>query len=149
MYLDDIVIFSETLEEHITHCQMVIDALEKDKFYVGKDKLNFLADKLNLLGHVIQNGGIQMDPCKVDRIENWKIPTSKQLLMEFLGAVGFLAPGAASIRIPMAVLHRRVGKNASWHWTETKQHAFKEVKSLVGRWSKVTHCPLDYSPNFP
>ena len=59
--------------------------------------MQFFAKELHLLGHVIKNGGIVMDPAKVDHIENWKIPTSKQLLMEFLGAVSFLAPGAPMI----------------------------------------------------
>ena len=59
--------------------------------------MQFFVKELHLLGHVIKNGGIVMDPAKVDHIENWKIPTSKQLLMEFLGAVSFLAPGAPMI----------------------------------------------------
>ena len=97
IYLDDMAIFSLTLDDHIKHCKLVIDRLKKEQFYISKGKMQFFAKELHLLGHVIKNGGIVMDPVKVDRIENWKIPTSKQLLMEFLGAVSFLAPGAPMI----------------------------------------------------
>ena len=111
--------------------------------------MQFFAKELHLLGHVIKDGGIVMDPAKVDRIENWKIPTSKQLLSEFLGAVGFLAPGAPTIRIPMGVLHRRAGKTADWRWTLTEQRAFEQIKLLVSKFGSHTRKSLSYAPNAP
>ena len=111
--------------------------------------MQFFVKELHLLGHVIKNGGIVMDPAKVDRIENWKIPTSKQLLMEFLGAVSFLAPGAPMIQIPMGVLHRRTGKNCEWKWTQTEQCTFEEVKKLVSSFGPHTRKSLSYVPDSP
>ena len=111
--------------------------------------MQFFAKELHLLGHVIKDGGIVMDPAKVDQIENWKIPTSKQLLSEFLGVVGFLAPGAPTICIPMGVLHRQAGKTADWRWTLTEQHAFKQIKSLVSKFRSHTRKSLSYAPSAP
>ena len=115
VYLDDIVIFSMTLEDHIRDCKEVIDHLYKNKFFISSNKLQFLANDFKLLGHVIKDGGVALDPAKVDCIEHWKVPTSKKLLMEFLGVVGFLAPGVPTIRIPMGILFRRAGKTSEWH----------------------------------
>ena len=55
--------------------------------------------------------------------------------MEFLGAVGFLVPGAAYIRISMGILHHVAGKASEWQWGPTEQRAFEEVKCLVSQFS--------------
>lgn len=55
--------------------------------------MKFFAQELVLLGHVITDQGIKMDPNKVDAIEKWKVPISKELLSRFLGSVGYLANG--------------------------------------------------------
>ena len=66
--------------------------------------MQFFADELKILGHVIDDKGIRMDPHKVDKVLNWKTPTNKDLLRSFIGAVGFLAPDCKGIRIPMGQL---------------------------------------------
>jgi Reverse transcriptase (RNA-dependent DNA polymerase) len=75
-YLDDIIIYSDTLEEHVTHVKNVLCILQKEKLYLSKNKLFFLATELNVLGHKINNSGIQMDPDKVNSISKWKVPTN-------------------------------------------------------------------------
>ena len=70
IYLDDMAIFSLTMEDHITHCKLIIDQLKKEQFYISKGKMQFFVKELHLLGHVIKDGGIVMDPAKVDWIEN-------------------------------------------------------------------------------
>ncbi len=96
IYLD-IVIYSDTIEDHMKHVQIVFDILRREKFYLGADKMNFFAEKLKILGHVIDQHGIAMDPHKVVSVANWKVPTNKSLLGSFLGAVGFLAPDCKGI----------------------------------------------------
>lgn len=91
--LDDILIYSDTVEEHIEHVKIVLDVLRKEKLYLSWDKMKFFAQELVLLGHVITDQGIKMDPNKVDAIEKWKTPTNKELLSGFLGLVGYLANG--------------------------------------------------------
>ena len=70
-------------------------------------------------------------------------------MSEFLGAVGFLAPGAPTIHIPMGVLHRQAGKTADWRWTLTEQHAFEQIKSLVSKFGSHTRKSLSYTPSAP
>jgi hypothetical protein len=59
VYLDDIVIYTDTLEEHVQRVKQVIDVLQREKFYLAEDKLHFLPSELNLLGHVITAEGIK------------------------------------------------------------------------------------------
>ena len=90
VYLDDIVIYSDSPEEHVKHVKQVIDQLHDNKFFLSSYKLQFFKDKLNILGHVIDADGIQMDPAKVDTIVNWKTPTNKALALSFIGSVRYL-----------------------------------------------------------
>ena len=98
IYLDDIVIYSDTLEEHKEHVKLVIDILDKEKLYLSGGKLRFIAPELKLLGRVVDNEGIRMDAEKVDSVLKWKVPTNRDLLRGFIGAVGYLADDVPNVR---------------------------------------------------
>ncbi|OJT15961.1 Transposon Tf2-12 polyprotein [Trametes pubescens] len=133
VYLDDIAIYSDTLSEHIAH--------------VNATKLHFLCREMKVLGRIVDNEGIRMDPDKVDSILNWKVPTNKELLRGFLGSVGYLANDIATVRIPMGILASMTGSDASFKWDFTQQRAFDEIKRLVHVHREHHRHPLDYSPS--
>ncbi|EUC59384.1 Pol polyprotein/retrotransposon, putative, partial [Rhizoctonia solani AG-3 Rhs1AP] len=149
VYLDDIIIFSDSVEEHEKHVKLVFDVLRKEKLYLSPNKMQLFADRLQILGHVITHEGISMDPHKVDAIEKWKVPTTKEQLMSFLGAVGYLAPNCPGIRIPMGVLSKRSSASQEWRWEATEQRAFDEVKKIVCEYRNHNRVALDYSPGAP
>ena len=68
VYLDDIVIYSDSLEDHIKHVMLVLQILTKEQFYLSESKLNFLCNKVKILRRVVDDEGIQMDPHKVDAL---------------------------------------------------------------------------------
>ena len=70
VYLDDIVIYSNTIEDHMWHIQLVFDVLHCEKFFLGADKMNFFTQKLKLLRHILDEKGIAMDPHKVNSVIN-------------------------------------------------------------------------------
>ena len=70
VYLDDILIYADTLEEHIQNVIIVLDILKREKLYLAKGKLQFLQPVLHLLGHIIDDNGICMDPNKVNSVQN-------------------------------------------------------------------------------
>src|SRR5882762_5576733 len=76
IYLDDIVIYSNTLDEHVSHVKLVLDILERKKLYLSRNKLYFIQNTLKLLGRIIDDRGICMDPAKVDLVLSWKVPTN-------------------------------------------------------------------------
>jgi hypothetical protein len=65
VYLDDIVVYSDTFEEHVEHCKTVIDILQHEKLHLSKKKLFFFQQELKVLGCIIDRNGIWMDPDKV------------------------------------------------------------------------------------
>ena len=143
-YLDDIVVYSDTLEDHIRHVKLVLDILKREKFYLNPDKLFFLAPELKLLGHIISRDGIKMDPAKVDTVMNWKVPTNRDLLRAFLGAVGYLADNVADVRVPMGVLHTLTGDTVPFRWEYTHQRAFDDIKRIIGNGRDHWRVPLKY-----
>ena len=75
VYLDGIVVYSTTLEEHKVHLKLVFDKLQQNQLYVKKEKCAFTQTCINFLGHVISCGQIGMDSDKIKAIQEWKVPT--------------------------------------------------------------------------
>ncbi|KZV86457.1 hypothetical protein EXIGLDRAFT_752800 [Exidia glandulosa HHB12029] len=109
VYLDDIIVYSDSPEEHVEHLRAIFAVLRRECFFLNPSKMQLFAEELIILGHVIDRDGIKMDPNKVQSVLAWPTPTNKGLLMSFLGAVGFLANDCAGIRVPMGVLTGLVG----------------------------------------
>ena len=80
VYLNDIIIFSDSIKDHVDHIRIMFDILRKEKSYLGPSKMQFFTEELKILGHVVDNNGISMDPHKVDKVLNWKVPMNKELL---------------------------------------------------------------------
>lgn len=106
VYLDNIIIYLDSIKDHINHICTVFSKLREQKLFFAPEKMKFFAPELKLLGHIINEHSIHMDPNKVDKISNWKVPTNKDLLLSFLGAVEYLSGNCEGIRIPMAVFTR-------------------------------------------
>ena len=145
VYLDDIIIFSDSVKEHVEHIRIIFDVLRREKLYLGPNKMQFFAEELKILGHIIDAGGIRMDPHKVDKVLNWKTPTNKDLLRSFIGAVGFLAPDCKGIRISMGHLSSLTAELRPWRWDATAQRSFDEVKRIVNTHRNKHRKALDYS----
>ncbi|KAF9440336.1 DNA/RNA polymerase, partial [Macrolepiota fuliginosa MF-IS2] len=94
-YLDDLLVTTTTLQEHIEIAVLAIDILEEAKFYISKEKMKFLQNMVKVLGRVITDDGITMDPDKIDTLSKWKVPTNWDLLCSFLGAASFLTDDVA------------------------------------------------------
>jgi len=131
VYLDDIIIYSDTLKDHIKHVKTVIDVLTREKLYLSEKKLHFLCSELQILGRIVTDEGIRMDPYKVDSVLNWKTPTNRDLLRGFLGSVGYLGDDIPNVRIPMGILHALTRDTVPFRWGFTEQRAFDNVKRLV------------------
>jgi len=102
-----------------------------------------------ILGHIISDKGIGMDPEKVDSVTNWKTPTNRDLLQGFLGSVGYLADNIPGIRIPMEILHGLTSDTVPFRWGYTEQRAFEDVKRLTQKAQRHHQVPLDYSTDAP
>ena len=85
VFIDDILIYSETAEEHEEHLRVVLLRLKEHKLYAKFSKCEFWLKKVPFLGHVLSEDGISVDPSKVQEVMDWKAPTSVHEVRSFLG----------------------------------------------------------------
>ena len=74
VYLDNIFIYSQSIQEHVEHIMKVLQQLRESQFYLSRSKLDLFSDKTDCLGHVIDNNGIHAELDKMQRIREWRIP---------------------------------------------------------------------------
>ena len=91
IYLNDIVIWSDTVEQHTEHIRLVLVALQKAKLYCNLKKCHFYLLKVDFLGHHISAWGIEANTSKVDKILNWPLPQNTTDIRSFLGLVQYIS----------------------------------------------------------
>ena len=89
IYLDDIIVFSKTLEEHLMRLQAVFEKLKKAELKLKPSKCQFLKQELTYLGHIISKNGIQTDSKKIEAIRKWPMPTNITEVQSFLGFTNY------------------------------------------------------------
>jgi hypothetical protein len=89
LFIDDILIYSRSEEEHEGHLHLVLQKLRDHKLYAKLSKREFGLKQVAFLGHVISKGGISIDPSKVQDVLSWKAPTSVSDNQSFLGLAGY------------------------------------------------------------
>nr|GFB25086.1 putative reverse transcriptase domain-containing protein [Tanacetum cinerariifolium] len=92
MFIDDILIYSRSEEEHEAHLKTILDLLKKEKLYVKFLKCEFWLKEVQFLGHVVNREGIHVDPSKVESVKNWKTPESPTEIRSFLGLAVLALP---------------------------------------------------------
>jgi hypothetical protein len=85
VFIDDILIFSKTMEEHEDHLRLVLEKLRSKQLYAKFSKCEFWLTEVAFLGHVISTGGVSVDPGKVKDVLNWMPPTTVSEIQSFLG----------------------------------------------------------------
>ena len=130
-YLDDIIIFSETPEEHLRHIKIVLKRLQDANLKMKKSKCSFFKRELHYLGHLLTRDGIKPQPEKVETLTNLKPPTSAKGVREFLGMVGyyrkFISRFADAAR-PLTKLTRR---NVKFEWSKECQIGFDYLRTAL------------------
>ena len=104
IYLDDIIVFSSTFEEHLERLQAVFKNLEKHKLKLKPSKCELFKESVTYLGHVVSSEGIHVDPSKTEAVKDWPIPKSTKDVRKFLGFTGYyrrFVKGYAAIARPL------------------------------------------------
>jgi hypothetical protein len=131
VFIDDILIFSKTMEEHEEHLRMVLEKLRSNQVYAKFNKCEFWLTKVTFLGHVISAGGVSVDPSEVKDALNWMPPTTISEIRSFLGLVGYchrFIKDFSKIAKPMM---KMLEKNKAFDWTKECQASFEELKKRL------------------
>ena len=133
VYLDDLLVFSKTEEEHIVHLQRVFDRLREHKLYAKLTKCSFFKEELQYLGHIVGRGGLKVDPKKISVVHDWPVPVNVHDVRRFLGLANYFRKfiqGYSRLASPLTEL---TGSNTPWTWTGQQQAAFEGIKHALTR----------------
>jgi hypothetical protein len=128
IYLDDILVFSKTAEEHAQHLDTVLGVLAEHKFYARQEKCHWNQPQVKYLGHVVGRNMVAMDPDKVSVIKEWPHPTTQSELRSFLGLANFFRKHVQGYATLTACLHELTKPSVQFQWTEAHATAFEHLK---------------------
>ena len=143
VYLDDIIVFGKTVEEHVSRLEAVIQRLAEHGFKLKASKCKLLQTRVKYLGHILSAEGIETDPSKTESIRNWPTPQNAKELRSFLGLASYyrkFIPNLSKIASPLNELlggpKRRRGKSKfspppvalPWVWNKRHSDAFQQIK---------------------
>ena len=128
VFIDDILVYSKTEEEHADHLRTVLQILRDRKLYAKLSKCEFWKSEVKFLGHVVSKQGIAVDPAKVEAVMNWERPTSVTEIRSFLGLAGYyrrFIKGFSQLALPLTKLTR---KDTPFIWTPECEESFQALK---------------------
>ncbi|GJX06116.1 putative reverse transcriptase domain-containing protein [Tanacetum coccineum] len=128
VFIDDILIYSKTKEDHENHLRLMLDLLRKEKLYAKFSKCEFWLQEVHFLGHVVNHDGIHVDPSKIEAVKSWKAPTTPSEVRSFLGLAGYyrrFIENFSKIAKPLTSLTQ---KNQKYEWGEKQEEAFQTLK---------------------
>ena len=142
VFLDDIVIFADILEEHEKNLNNSMQRLRKANLHLQGDKCEFLRPEIGYSGHIIDKNGVRPDPKKIIAVKEFPVPKTQKNVKQFLGLAGYyrrFIEGFSKIANPFNQLLK---KDTTFIWTDKRQIAFDILES------KLCEEPLLKRPDF-
>ena len=121
VFIDDILVYSSSSEEHLDHLRIVLQTLRNRQLYAKLSKCQFWLDRVAFLGHVISVEGVSVDPQKIEAVVNWNPQKNVSEVRSFLGLVGYyrkFVEGFSKITAPLTKLTR---KDVKYDWVDACQ----------------------------
>ncbi|XP_043811844.1 uncharacterized protein LOC122723519 [Manihot esculenta] len=131
VFIDDILIYSKTKEEHDQHLRIVLQTLREKQLYAKLSKCEFWLNDISFLGHVVSAEGIRVDPKKIEAILEWKPPKNVAEIRSFLGLAGYYRRFVKGFSIIAAPLTKLLHKNVKYDWDDKCQKSFEKLKKML------------------
>ncbi|KAL0199704.1 hypothetical protein M9458_002891, partial [Cirrhinus mrigala] len=146
VYIDDILIYSNSYSEHVQHIQAVLQRLIEHQLYAKEEKCEFHQERITFLGYVISPEGVAMDETKVNAVRNWPRPKTLKELQRFLGFSNFYRRFIRNFSTVAAPLSSMIKQgNTRLTWTPAAAQAYDELR-LRFTTAPILHHP---DPNLP
>ena len=131
VYLDDVIIFSPSFEEHLQHLRLVFQRFRDANIKLKPSKCHFAHTEVNYLGHVVSWEGVRPDPEKIKAVQEFPIPKTPLDVRAFLGLSGYYRKFVRDFSRIAAPLHELTKKNAKFVWTDTCHASFLQLKEAL------------------
>lgn len=141
VYLDDIILFSRTFEEHLCRLELVFERLRNAKLKLKPSKCSFMQRRVAFLGHIISEHGVEVQPEKTETVVKWPTPRSIHDVRSFVGLCGYYRRFVAGFANVAAPLYALTKKGAHFQWTQQCEAAFQTLKR------SLTQAPILSLPN--
>ena len=142
VYLDDIIIFSKTIEEHLTRLREVLSRLRTAGLKLKPRKCHLLKQSVHYLGHVLSSEGVKTDSAKIKCITEWPTPSDAKELRQFLGLASYYRRFVRGFARMASPLHSLSEKSKGWAWSDECEQAFNSLKHYL------SSAPVLMLPNF-
>ena len=142
IFIDDILVYSRTEEEHKEHLRIVLQILKKHKLYAKFSKCEFWLERVTFSGtHIISKNGLEVDPEKVEAVQNWKRLETVTEVRSFLGLAGYYRKFIQNFSKLAGPLTRLTQKDRKFIWDKQCEESFSKLKK------RLTTAPVLALPN--
>ncbi|CAC5424757.1 Retrovirus-related Pol polyprotein from transposon 297,Retrovirus-related Pol polyprotein from transposon 17.6 [Mytilus coruscus] len=131
VYLDDVIIFSKSFEEHMKNLKEVFQRLKAANLKLNPKKCNFLKTEVKFLGHIVSESGVATDPNTIRSVKNWPVPKSVKDVRSFLGLTSYYRKLILKYADKAKPLYKVTEKNQKFVWTDDCQQSFEELKNTL------------------
>jgi transposase InsO family protein len=130
-YLDDLIVFSKTWEEHPEHLRQVFERVRQAKLVLKGAKCEFAKTELRWLGHEVSSNGIRADPAKVEVVRNYPVPRDVRTLRGFLGLTNYYRKFCRTYAAIAAPLNELTRDGIDYVWTDACQKGFEQLRNAI------------------
>ncbi|CAH1451843.1 unnamed protein product [Lactuca virosa] len=131
VFINDILIYSKSKEEHTQHLRQILGTLRAEKLYAKFSKCDFWIRRVEFLGHVVSKEGIHVDPTKIKAIEGWATPRTPTEIRQFLRLAGYYRSFIQNFSKIAKHLTTLIQKGVSFHWNGKQEVAFQTLKRAL------------------
>ena len=139
VYIDDILIYSKSAEEHVEHVRRVLEQLKSHNLLAKPSKCEFFVQSVEYLGHIVTSEGVHVDPAKVRVINEWPTLRTKSEVRSFLGLANYyrrFIKNFSELTTPLSALVHDSSPDNPIPWTQIHSDTFSQIKHVL------THAPV-------
>ena len=131
IYLDDVIVFSDTFDNHLIHLKQVFDRFREANIRLKPSKCSFGRQEVHYLGHIVSSQGVLPDPTKIQAVKEYPVPRTIRQVRGFLGLANYYRRFVQDFSCIAAPLHSLTKKGSKFEWDENCQKSFEALKTRL------------------